>query len=92
MKYLDKYYAWSKTGRLPNNGLCNSFPKHNYEIPYDLKIMLPDEPNLTYWGHEIVAENPETYITDHNEDKIHYEFTPLRQNIVLFLAAMNNEL
>jgi len=81
-KYLPLYYKWMKQGRIPNDGLCNS-------LDYSEEFRLYFANNLRgYWGYngesthnlcEIDPEGP-------------YKFTPLRQNIVLFLAAMNGEL
>jgi hypothetical protein len=87
MNYLALYYNWMRSGRLPNNGLCNSLPKTG-----ELEMLLPLDSNRTYWGYEMCADNPATEIHDSLTDKIHYDFTPLRQNIVLFLAAINGEL
>jgi hypothetical protein len=90
--YLDLYYDWMESGRLPEEGLCKSLPigstklfipsQDEYGNPYG-------DPEMFLWGY-----------SGHHGDRIDSEsipdigrsFTPFRQNIVLFLAAMNGEL
>jgi hypothetical protein len=92
-KYLPLYYKWMESERLPHNGLCNCFGLCYSEDKWesgegyeDFEIMFPlpyDDVNIecrNYWGAGEKVRN------------LHVAFTPLRQNIVLFLAAMNNEL
>ena len=85
--YLDfykKYYG----KRMPEDGLCNS-------LCYDPNVELfrPSEKEQRalisigqsdiYWGSEASAKDV--------DDRM-YTFTPLRQTIVLFCAAINGEL
>jgi hypothetical protein len=93
-KYLELYYKWLECGILPRNGLCNCFgaprpggrfiPDKSY---LEFMLMFPPEDYLKlnlfpglYWGVE--STNVSCY---------HRVFSPLRQNIVLFMAAMNGE-
>lgn len=41
---------------------------------------------LTYWGYS------EDYCGGNDDDEIRFNFTSLRQTIILFCAAINNEL
>jgi len=86
--YLKYYREWMKAGRLPKKGLCNSTKYRdrvllNLFAPYDNKWR-----NLFYWGF-----NGNLKI-DHGHDtqERRYSFSPIRQTIVLLMAAMNNEL
>lgn len=79
-KYLPLYEKWIKTGRLPNNGLCAIFPQDEL---FDL--IDPEEgAHETYWGYEGSMKVPDLTMW--------YEFTTLRQNVVLLMAAMAGEL
>jgi len=84
-KYLDMYNRLAESNSCP--ALCwTQEIMHDDSIfnslrPTDQEILEHREEgyNRTYWGDR--------------EDKSDYsEFTPLRQNIVLFMAAMNDEL
>lgn len=91
MKYLELYKKWMETGyiedskspkRTGEGGLCNTVIGNKMEIfnPAD-----PADANYrVYWGY---GDQEDT-----NFRNLCYEFTPLRQTIVLLLAAMNNEL
>ena len=90
--YLKMYYNWATAGRLPSNGLCNCFIKSVEEQRFEL--VSPDNQELTqmnkknidtvYWASE--AKRGHVKYDDF------YAFTPLRQNLVLLMAALNNEL
>lgn len=94
-KYLPLYKTWVKAGELPEDGLCNCFGLCLSEDEYELDpehelfpLMYPEEtsnPPSGYWGC-----GPEEQMIDGNN--WNKEFTPLRQNIVLLMAAMNGEL
>jgi len=94
-KYLPLYEKWMKTGQLPECGLCNCFGECITDDEYFLdpshqlfKLMYPEDiemPQSEYWGRGPIEELVDI-------EKIHNEFTPLRQNIVLLMAAMNGEL
>lgn len=82
-KYLEFYNKCMTTGVMPYKenketcgGLCSIFPRSE-----ELKLMSPDDKRLWYWGHSDEYWNGDGTT-----------FTELRQTIVLFMAAMNNEL
>jgi hypothetical protein len=79
-KHLDFYYKCLEEGKMPESGLCLC---ENY-IDHDLlfNVFKPYQaPYLSYWaaGYK-------------NSDDYEYQFTPLRQNIVLLMACLNGEL
>lgn len=96
--FLDFYKQCIKTGRLPkslnefgSNGLCQHLGKD--EI-FDLF-----NEHVGYWGYSgipgmssITKNNGSAYRTDAERDKIRNEFTSMRQTVILFCAAINNEL
>lgn len=89
-KYLPLYYEWMKTGRIDNSndegilgGLCGSSVRGEL-----LALFEPVAGDITaydgrWWGYEFEHCEPEIFRRG---------FTPLRQTIVLFLAAMAGEL
>lgn len=86
-KYLDLYYEWMEKG-MSTSGLCGYFDQdpagYEYKFPAEFRLIYDSVPRHLvggYWG----AENP----TDLFQCSV---FTPLRQNIVLLMAAMNGEL
>lgn len=88
-KYLSLYYEWTAKGEIPyveakrtEGGLCSIFPGNK-----KFNKLQPDEyDNCGYWGYgKIITRSTSDY-------DIARKFTPLRQNIVLFMAAMNGEL
>ena len=89
MKYLEYYHEAMKTGKLPGkNGLCMDL-----DLPRTITPTTEDRHQLSnegfcsaYWGAGLPAE------LFMQGDRLETEFTPLRQTIVLFLAAMNDEL
>lgn len=87
-KYLKFYYKCMESGLLPNrNGLCYEpilnqhlgFFKPDYE---EVDCLREEGYGVSYWGF-----GPKDSYLD-----IVHSFSPLRQTIVLFMAAMNNEL
>lgn len=83
-KYLSLYEKWMKAGKMPKAGLC-------YIFKYDslFKMM---EPTFID-GINLAKESlPVTFWGKGSWQYRHGAFSPLRQNIVLFMAAMNNEL
>jgi hypothetical protein len=85
--YLDLYMKWMREGEMPTWGLCGSL---GFTGLYgDLDIFEPtkedydrigeEDKNIIFWGSD--SPDIEKHI-----------FTPLRQNIVLLMAAMNGEL
>jgi hypothetical protein len=83
MKYLPLYYKWTNNGRMPLDGLCNSL-NHDREF----SDIFCQHSLDGFWGY---AGRSTSNLSDTNPLACS-EFTPLRQNIVLLLAAMNNEL
>jgi hypothetical protein len=82
-KHLDFYYKCLEKKRMPSDGLCDCADMGllNKKI---FNLFLPSEServdgNWLYWASG--SGNWETY-----------EFTPLRQNIVLLMACLNGEL
>lgn len=84
--YLDFYFRHMKNGVLPSNGLCTCFTHHKL-----FKLIDPDMGQcLSYWGFD---DDPSAMsVFDGGEVTRWYSFTQLRQNVVLLMAAMNNEL
>lgn len=94
--YYLKYYAlWMEAGRITERhpcrttgGLCSS----EIGTEGDLCLFIPDDEDDCkhpdgYWAYDELAGDLQPSLFQRQ-----YEFTPLRQTIVLFLAAMNNEL
>lgn len=91
-KYREFYMKHMELGALPYNGLCGCFsPDPLLELfcpDWEERKRLHDEhiPWL-FWGYgRPVAGDDWSY------SKINYEFTPLRQTIVLLMAEMQDEL
>lgn len=98
--FLKYHIKHGKTG-LIDNGLCNDFKDagsiKSYEIfqtlcptEEDLDELVDSDSDTTYWGSGVVLPVP-----DDNPnwlEEIATIYTPLRQTIVLFCAALNNEL
>lgn len=81
-KYLDFYYECMKTGQMPCDGLCQAFSQTD-----EFKLIDPDRgEQITYWG----CDEPERG-HEHRSNTAHV-FGPLRQTVVLLMAAMNGEL
>jgi len=89
--YLNLYKKWCKTGELPYAGLCCNLYPRQYEKFRNLYIT---NRMSGYWGYDGRNLLPlfDIKISKEKADEIRYKFTPLRQNLILFLAAMNNEL
>lgn len=89
--YLELYNEWMRLGHLPSHGLCGSVGEHDYM----LSLMSPSkEYSPSYWGYDPEAEDISWYNSymGQNPIQVMHEFTPLRQTILLFMAAMNDEL
>lgn len=86
-KYLKLYREWMKTGEMSYAGLCLAIPSDGKlffktmfkPTTQELIEHEKDGYGTCYWGRKKGAESA-------------FAFTPFRQNIILFLAAMNNEL
>jgi hypothetical protein len=91
MKHNKKYFQFYKdcmiTGKLPKIGLCNCFP---YDSLFELFSEGPGERRPVFWGYGGVGLHTNSIISD--IVKRAHKFTPLRQTIVLLMAAMNGEL
>lgn len=86
--YLECYQKWMKSRKLPKSGLCDSLPLHLYENDafYTIKPTSDDKCSLhiedksvMYWGSDSGYWKPR-------------KFTTLRQTLLLFAAALNDEL
>lgn len=91
MKLIDEHKQWCRTGVLPScNGLCSELKNTEYEESLDLfrpsakeRIKLNDKGiSVAYWGSGLKW---------HAKD-IYKNYTELRQNIVLLICAMHDEL
>lgn len=86
-KYLPLYYKWMNAGRLPTMGLCNCLPNSGA-----FKLLTPTANDKvadnTYWAYGRKV----TRVVFNTSFPEATKFTPLRQNIVLLMAAMNDEL
>jgi hypothetical protein len=85
MKLFDLYKEWMETGTLgePSNfdgGLCNAVPE---EYQADLKLFVPDDWHEVFWAYELKR---------YEYKRRAYDFTPLRQTIVLLICAMKDEI
>lgn len=88
-KYLAFYMKCSRIRKMSEAGLCHVFNAYRPEDYPEFKIISPTKKekqqlcengfNQTWWGSE-------SYFPEH------YKFTPLRQTLVLLMAALNNEL
>ena len=91
--YLDLYKEWMREEKIPNTGLCWSVPKRIKKnifkyikpTPEDIKMLNKQNISSTWWGYGIPRRN-ETFNTRL------CKFTPLRQNLILLCAALNDEL
>ena len=92
-KYLSIYELWAPKGKMlpgetrDTSGLCDYF---NGDPLFELmKPTVKDEEQLRHEGKS-------TYVwasdVGYEEDGEFFTFNPLRQTIVLFMAAMNDEL
>lgn len=81
MKYLKLYKIILKNGVMPCSGLCPSVYEvcGNDALIQFINIMRPKSAS----GFEFWAST---------SDRDYYHFNPLRQNLLLLMAAMNNEL
>lgn len=92
-KYLPIYHEWMSKGqmlRVPDSnifktsGLCDAF-----DDDYLFELIQPTDEDIK--GLKLNGLSTFCWASDSSEHCF-YEFTPLRQTIVLFLAALNNEL
>lgn len=98
-KYLPLYYKWMKNS-LPDFGLCLSFRRaNNFDPQFDLMRPHTSSDSSQYWAYDGKPFSCDRFYYERDlkirgitVEQARHEFTPLRQTIVLFLAAMNNEL
>lgn len=88
-KYLDFHNQCVSIGEIPNSGLCANFGGESF-----FELLCPGDllDEASYWGFD---GNDRHIGNDYGGDMFHDVFrlyTPLRQNIVLLMAAINNEL
>lgn len=92
MKYLPLYKKWIINGKLPHSGLCNCFEGLDNVLRLFEKY---DSHSCSgyawYWGYDGVFYDFGD-ISKRKQMAIKREFTTLRQNIVLLMAAMAGEL
>jgi hypothetical protein len=77
---MELYEEWMETGTLPDYGLCSSLPKKYLE---SLSKLSPFEGDISlFWAAGVPIGHWDRYDG----------FTPLRQTIMLLIAAMHDEL
>lgn len=87
--YLAAYANWMKTKRLPHGwGLCREFEWLGAKDPF-LKLVKPTYKDKMRLKKEGVSCN---YWGSETDSARYGAFTPLRQTLVLLMAALNNEL
>jgi hypothetical protein len=95
-KYLKFYHESIEAGNMVlveggkyrTSGLCDAFDFKSDLYP-EFKLLIPTDYDFIQLGKE--GKSIYTWASDSDHD-LYNEFTPLRQTIVLFLAAMNGEL
>lgn len=96
MTYIDLHHNLLTNGL--KNGLCNVlFNNHALGSDELFQLMTPEHREqgmCAYWAFNDQCQHETSWNSEWEKDQIPFqrEYTPLRQNIVLFLAAMNNEL
>ena len=98
-RHLGFYNTFMRDGKLPCNGLCGCADAA-YVDNVLLLLLSPTDEDMEdlrlegkytgYWGSDYYI-NP-GLITTSEYAGLATDFTPLRQNVVLFMAAINNEL
>lgn len=89
MKLIDLHKKWVKDLELPDYGLCHVFS--NLPRKYEDRF-LEFSPIFTERVQLRKEGKSELYWASDNKNYLCYEYTPLRQTIVLLICAMNNEL
>ncbi len=93
-KHLQFYMDCMKRGVMPNSGLCINTVDLGGPLSEELfRLFIPTDDELfalakkgystSYWGLGVITND---------YDILYDAFSPLRQTIVLFMAAINNEL
>lgn len=92
-KYLSLYYEWMKNEQMGSDSLCNFFTDAECnELPQykEFTFIKP-----TTRDHNRNRNDPDfnwVYWGSGQEQALRWQFTPLRQTLVLLMAALNNEL
>ena len=97
-KYLPLYHEWIKTGKIGQtnygqyNGLCELFKNDDAwqlieATDFETDSLRDHNIESVWWGSGF-----HLHVYTVNPEKVKSEFTPLRQTILLFMAALNNEL
>lgn len=86
-KYLPIYYKWMKRQRMEEcSGLCDLFDYGDYD---EFDLLKPTDSDID----RLIADGYSSFCWGSGQKQdMFFVFTPLRQNIVLLMAAMNNEL
>jgi len=84
-KYLPLYKKWMKSGKMFYCGLCLNLPQSD-----DFLLFHPTYAECRHYG-QLIGHWCNTF-EDLDITDSYKEFNELRQTIVLFLAAMNDEL
>lgn len=93
--FLDFYNRTIKNGRMQYQGLCGNFDGCNCDdgittlmyfrpSPTDIEELEANDLDIDYWGSGLKID------ADYFE--LRYNFSPLRQTIVLFAALLDEEL
>lgn len=98
-KHLDFYFDCMNSGILPTTGLCHCAEKSQYIDAELFELFKPTEGDYEALCKEgvVLRDCGEGYWAagakmDDIRSNRAYGFTPLRQTIILFMAAINNEL
>jgi hypothetical protein len=83
--HLEFYKKCCKDGQMEMDGLCSHFFFDEDLDCHTFELLKPID-GVGYWGF-----SGRNGLYNNDRDRW-YEFTPLRQNIILFIAAINEEL
>jgi len=88
VKFIDLYYEWGQSEKMPNDGLCDSLPDKLYKRK-SFQSIIPTENEK----HENAVNGGRYLFWGITDLKTEYfgDFTELRQNIVLLCACMEEE-
>ena len=90
MKLINKHNKWCEKGKMNSSGLCDELIGTKYEsafmlfVPNKLERDMLEISGLSigWWGSGVIHNNGSRYFT----------YTEMRQNIVLLICAMHDEL
>lgn len=96
-KYLSIHKKALATGKLPDVGLCCTIPDssddENFKLFSTFDTLSGEQVERGgYWAYDGEHSSLNDFPTGTNYNTIRFKYTELRQNIILFLAAMNGEL